>query len=87
MSEEIKQIELQIKLAQLQKLQHVLVKKDEVQKKFALFYHLLWTQIDELLISIATNMAQNYNLPFDEIATLMKMKFQDMKNSIETKVD
>ncbi len=79
----LKEIEYKIKLAQLEKLNSILVKKEEVAKQFATFYNLLWTSIDELIINIANSLSQQYNLPFEKIVDEIRRKFYDLKKMIE----
>ncbi len=80
---ETKEIEYKIKLAQLEKLNSVLVKKEEVAKQFATFYNLLWSSIDEIIINIANGLSQQYGLPFEIVVNNIREKFYDLKQIIE----
>lgn len=83
MSDQIKDIELKIKLAQLDKLKGQLVSKDTVRKQFVLYNSLLWNMIDNAIINIATILSSKAGVNFEYCVNLLRDKLYQIKDSIE----
>lgn len=77
-----KEIEYKIKLAQLEKLQGVLVSREHVKKQFAFYNSLLWNAIDGAIISIASTLASEYDVPFERCVNLLREKIYQVKETL-----